>query len=212
VKNREVKPETTLDELGLTSLDRLELMMAMEDRAGVPLSETAMSEARTVSDLARLTERAIETGIGPDVVSFPSWNRWRVLRLLRDVSQRTWILPLAGIFARLRVEGSEHLRGLAGPVIFAANHQSHFDTPVILKALPARWRRSVSVAMAREFFDPHFFPERHSIGQRLAAWRLACSTIWPRFSSTRFRCHGRSPVRGRRFNTLASLRQLACRS
>jgi long-chain acyl-CoA synthetase len=102
-------------------------------------------------------------------VSFPSWNRWRVLRLLRDVSQRTWILPLAGIFARLRVEGSEHLRGLAGPVIFAANHQSHFDTPVILKALPARWRRSVSVAMAREFFDPHFFPERHSIGQRLAA-------------------------------------------
>ena len=27
-----------------------------------------------------------------------------------------------------------------GPVIFAANHQSHMDTPAILLALPARWR------------------------------------------------------------------------
>jgi long-chain acyl-CoA synthetase len=169
VESRVVKPETTLDELGLTSLDRLELMMAMEERAGVPLSETAMSEARTVSDLSRLTAQATETGVTPDVTSFPSWNRWPVLRLVRDVSQATWILPLAGIFARLRVEGSDHLRGLAGPVIFAANHQSHFDTPVILKALPARWRRGVAVAMAREFFDPHFYPERHSIGQRLMA-------------------------------------------
>ena len=169
VKNREVNPETTLDELGLTSLDRLELMMAMEEQGRVTLSETAMSEARTVSDLSRLAQQAAETGVIPDVVSFPSWNRWPAMRFLRDVSQRTWILPLAGIFLRLRVEGLEHLRVLAGPVIFAANHQSHFDTPVILKALPGRWRRAVAVSMAREFFDPHFFPEHHTIAERLTA-------------------------------------------
>jgi long-chain acyl-CoA synthetase len=43
-------------------------------------------------------------------------------------------------------------------VIFAANHQSHFDTPVILIALPARWRYRLAPAMAKEFFKAHFYP------------------------------------------------------
>ena len=45
-------------------------------------------------------------------------------------------------------------------MIFAANHQSHFDTPVILQALPPRWRYRVAPAMAKEFFKAHFFPEQ----------------------------------------------------
>ena len=45
-------------------------------------------------------------------------------------------------------------------MIFAANHQSHFDTPAILLALPARWRYRVAPAMAKEFFKAHFFPEQ----------------------------------------------------
>ena len=31
----------------------------------------------------------------------------------------------------VRVEGRENLKGLRGPVLFASNHQSYFDTPVI---------------------------------------------------------------------------------
>jgi long-chain acyl-CoA synthetase len=50
-------------------------------------------------------------------------------------------------------------------VIFAANHQSHLDGPVILAALPGRWRRRVAIAMAKEFFTAHFFPERHTRGE-----------------------------------------------
>jgi long-chain acyl-CoA synthetase len=64
------------------------------------------------------------------------------------------------------VEGRENLRGLDGPVIFAANHQSHFDVPAILYALPGRWRYRATPAMSREFFDAHFHPERHSKGER----------------------------------------------
>jgi long-chain acyl-CoA synthetase len=60
------------------------------------------------------------------------------------------------------VRGLQHLEGLEGPVVFAANHQSHLDTPVILMALPARWRYRTAVAMAKEFFTAHFFPAQHS--------------------------------------------------
>ena len=52
-------------------------------------------------------------------------------------------------------------RDLHGPVVFAANHQSHMDAPAILAALPARWRYRVAPAMAKEFFKAHFFPEQY---------------------------------------------------
>ena len=42
-----------------------------------------------------------------------------------------------------------------------ANHQSHLDTPVILDALPARWRYRVAPAMAKEFFKAHFYPDQY---------------------------------------------------
>jgi long-chain acyl-CoA synthetase len=66
------------------------------------------------------------------------------------------------------VEGLQNLRSVDGPVIFASNHQSHMDVPVILAALPARLRRRVATAMAKEFFKAHFFPEGFSRGKRLA--------------------------------------------
>jgi long-chain acyl-CoA synthetase len=172
VRDRVVKPDTTLDELGLTSLDRIELVMALEDRAGVTLNEIAVSEAQTVGDLDRITAQAVEVGARPETFSFPSWNRWRVIRVVRSVSQRCWLLPLASSFFRLRVDGREQLRAVAGPIIFASNHQSHFDTPVILKALSTAWRRTVAVAMAKEFFEPHFFPERHTITERVTTGML----------------------------------------
>ena len=62
----------------------------------------------------------------------------------------------------MRVSGLEHSSSLDGPVVFAANHQSHFDVPVILAALPGAGARDVAPAMAKEFFKAHFFPERSS--------------------------------------------------
>jgi long-chain acyl-CoA synthetase len=160
VKDRVVKPEMTLEELGLTSLDRIELTMAFEDRARVGLSDAAISEARTVGDLRRLAEQAAEVGAQAErEFAFPRWNCWPLLRFVRDVSQRTWILPLAHVFFHLEVEGGEHVRALEGPILFATNHQSHFDTPVILSALPQHLRRTLAVSMGMEFFEPYFFPE-----------------------------------------------------
>jgi long-chain acyl-CoA synthetase len=50
-------------------------------------------------------------------------------------------------------------------VVFAANHQSHMDAPVILTALPRRLRYRVTTAMAKDFFKPHFYPQQYSRGE-----------------------------------------------
>jgi 1-acyl-sn-glycerol-3-phosphate acyltransferase len=60
--------------------------------------------------------------------------------------------PLMDLYTRRRVAGHEHLAGLTGPVVFVANHNSHMDTPVILRALPGRWRRRTAVAAAADYF------------------------------------------------------------
>jgi acyl carrier protein len=47
---------TTLDELGLSSLERVELMVALEDRFQTRLDEGRFSEVANVADLKRLVE------------------------------------------------------------------------------------------------------------------------------------------------------------
>jgi long-chain acyl-CoA synthetase len=49
----------------------------------------------------------------------------------------------------------------------ASNHLSDLDVPAILAAIPSRRRTRVTPAMAKEFFEPHFFPERHGWRRRL---------------------------------------------
>jgi long-chain acyl-CoA synthetase len=159
----ELSSSTTIEELGLSSLERVELMVALEDVFHTHLDEGAFAGARDLGELRAVVERAaVSDAAPPEPVNFPAWNRAWPARALRNVSLATWLLPLARVFAWLRVEGREHLATVRGPVIFAANHQSHMDTPVILAALPARWRHRTATAMAKEFFKAHFFPDEHS--------------------------------------------------
>ena len=53
---------------------------------------------------------------------------------------------------RTKVEGLDVLDRIDGPVIFAANHASHLDTPLILLSLPDQWRRKTGVAAAADYF------------------------------------------------------------
>jgi long-chain acyl-CoA synthetase len=155
-------PNTTLEELGLSSLDRVELMVAIEDAFQTRIDEARFSEARDIGQLRTLITQTPAEAAPIEPVDFPAWNRTAIARAIRRVSLPTWILPLARVFAWLRVEGREHLEGLEGPVVFAANHQSHMDTPVIMAALPPRWRYRVAPAMSKEFFKAHFFPDESS--------------------------------------------------
>ena len=68
-----------------------------------------------------------------------------------EALRRALLFPTLRLVTPLTVEGLEHLRG-NGPFIFAANHSSHLDAPVVLAALPGRLRRRVRVAAAADYF------------------------------------------------------------
>lgn len=153
---------TSLDDLGLSSLDRVELLVALEQKLGAPVDEAAFAAARTVADLEQITKAPPAPAADREVIDFPKWNRAKWADWFRTFNQNLWLLNLARIFAWVRVEGREHLKSIEGPVIFASNHQGYFDTPILLLALPFRWRRRVAPAMRKEFFDAHFNPRKYS--------------------------------------------------
>jgi long-chain acyl-CoA synthetase len=173
----DLSPTTTIDELGLSSLERVELMVALEEAYQTRLDEQAFSGARDVSQLRAVVEDASRGGAAPtEVLEFPAWNRSLAARAVRRIGLPALILPLTRAFAWIRVEGREHLAGVEGPVIFASNHQSYMDTPVIMAALPARWRYRLAPAMAKEFFRAYFFPREYGWLLRIAtgaAYHLA---------------------------------------
>ena len=175
---RNLTSSTTIDELGLSSLERVELMMALEEGLQVTIDEAKFAAARTIGDLEELAEKgtvpfsegvpAVKATVPlAEPIEFPSWNRTIAARALRRASLPTWILPLGRLFMSLDVQGLENLDQISGPVIFAANHQSHFDTPAILTALPPRWRYRVAPAMAKEFFKAHFYPDQFKSSARI---------------------------------------------
>jgi long-chain acyl-CoA synthetase len=161
-RGRDISGVTTLEELGLSSLERVELMVALEDRFQTRIDEARFTQAANVADLRQLVEQPSAPADVEEPVDFPSWNRTWPARVVRRLSQATWILPLARVFARVKVEGVEHLKELEGPVVFASNHLSHMDVPVILLALPGRWRARLAPAILKEFFKAHFFPRDHT--------------------------------------------------
>ncbi|HWF11692.1 MAG TPA: AMP-binding protein [Bryobacteraceae bacterium] len=159
---RQIDSNTSIDDLALSSLDRIQLMMEIEQRTGAALSESHFAHAHTIGDLTR----AQPEPSAAEPIEFPEWNGSAPARWLRRIALPGLILPLARVFARIKVDGLENLRDLAPPVIFASNHQSHFDVPVIFAALPAAWRYRASPAMAKEFFEAHFHPARYPWTQR----------------------------------------------
>ena len=168
VRGRDLSSSTTLEELGLSSLERVELMVALEDKFQTRIDEAKFAEATSVEDLKRLlTQAPTEDATVEEPVDFPSWNRRWPVALIRRLSLALWILPLARLFAWARIDGLEHVERLEGPVVFASNHQSHMDVPVILAALPGHVRARVAPAMAKEFFKAHFFPAGFTWRQRL---------------------------------------------
>jgi len=171
---RNVAASTSLDDLGLSSLDRVELLVALEQKLGQPVDESLFASAKTIADVAALQSGQLTLARAAAPFRYPTWNRHWLARGFRVLNLNLWLLHLAHLFAWVRVEGREHLAGLKGPVIFASNHQSFFDTPSIFIALPWKWRHRLAPTMRKEFFDAHFHPREHG----LFAWFTNSLNYW----------------------------------
>ncbi len=87
------------------------------------------------------------------IIGRPRMSEWQFkapVVALRAALLAGLLLPVMAVFSRRRTFGVENLRGLEGPVIFAANHLSVADNPAVLLALPWRWRLRLATAASRE--------------------------------------------------------------
>ncbi len=172
VKNPEQMDQPIL----LSSLDRVELLMNLEEARGTSIDETAFASAKTVGDVARLLDSPVET---KQNYPYWKWPQWLPVRLLRYLLWYTIAFPAMPLRMKVRATGVENLKDLNPPCFFVANHQSILDAPAILKALPTfRWKRSLAPAMgarrhaldlyaAALFFNIYPLPDT-SIGLRKA--------------------------------------------
>jgi long-chain acyl-CoA synthetase len=147
----DIGPDTELvSGLGLDSLARVELAVAVERQMGVLVSDEAMAEVSTVGELERLIAGA---GTGRPSPPPATWPFGRLATPARSLGQNGILFPLLErICSPLKVSGQNHLKRLNGPVILVANHASHLDASLVLRTLPRTLRRSIAVAAAQDYF------------------------------------------------------------
>jgi 1-acyl-sn-glycerol-3-phosphate acyltransferase len=80
------------------------------------------------------------------------WARSKPAVATREAVLRVLLRPLLNHYTSRRTRGRDQLARLTAPVILVANHVSHLDTPVILAALPRRFRKRTVVAAATDYF------------------------------------------------------------
>ncbi|HEY7855415.1 MAG TPA: AMP-binding protein, partial [Terriglobales bacterium] len=186
ISKERLRPEARLDaDLGLSSLDRVELWSWLEINVPGAVDEPTLTAARTAGDLDQLVGRNSATPSSDArraavaapppapalLINQAEWPLRASLRHFRAAAFPALVFPaLRTAVSRVEVGGREHLTGVKRPVLFIANHQSLLDVPVIVRALPSGWRPWLAPAMGVDPFaaalDPHA-----SLGRRFRAWR-----------------------------------------
>jgi long-chain acyl-CoA synthetase len=149
-------PDANLESgLGLSSLDRVELLSALEDRYQIDLSETEFANAATVGDLEKLLQgnRGERGEIHSSAFHYPRWAlRWPTT-WLRLASHYLLARPAVFLLGWPRVTGRENLRGVHGPLLVISNHVADVDVGFIQTALPARIRHKLATATSGEALE-----------------------------------------------------------
>jgi 1-acyl-sn-glycerol-3-phosphate acyltransferase len=84
-----------------------------------------------------------------------AWARRYPARVARAVLVEAVTRPAVAALARPQLHGLDRLDPLVAqgaPVIFAANHHSHVDTPVLITSIPEPWRHRLFVGAAADYF------------------------------------------------------------
>ena len=137
-------------DLNLSSLDRVELLSALEERYQIDLSESRFSSVNSVADL----ERMLKGDLPPRATyHYPAWvQRWPVT-WIRFLVHYLLLRPAVLLLGWPRIRGREKLRGVAGPVLVVSNHIGDVDVGFILTALPFRLRHKLATAAGGEALE-----------------------------------------------------------
>ncbi len=80
------------------------------------------------------------------------WARSPGARAFRGALTTAVMKPAMTMLASPTVKGLDRLDSLDGPAIFAANHHSHLDTPLLITTIPEPWRSELVVGGAADYF------------------------------------------------------------
>ncbi len=137
-------------DLNLSSLDRVELLGALEDRYQVDLSETRFAAVKTVGDVERMLHGKLPSRVR---YHYPAWvQRWPTT-WVRLIIHYLLLRPAVFLLGWPRVTGRENLRGLRGPVLVVCNHIDDVDVGFVQAALPARFRHRLATATGGEALE-----------------------------------------------------------
>ncbi|TAL22955.1 MAG: long-chain fatty acid--CoA ligase [Nitrospirae bacterium] len=148
-------------DLGLDSLQRIELVVSLENKFSIKLPETFASDIQTVGDLVgKIKEAGISsqpsalssqqkgTGFSSILSQEPSENEKRAVGLNQGAVEWFVVSALMGaiklflkIFFRLDVKGKENIPD--SPFIITPNHCSYLDVFVIASGLPLKMLRNL---------------------------------------------------------------------
>src|SRR6202041_2743194 len=167
------RPQSTLSsntalesELNMSSLDRVELMSALEGRYQVDLNEAKFSEIKTIGQLEQLLQKP---SVSRAEYEYPRWAQNWLITGIRLATYYLLVWPATYILAAPRVKGRENLRGLHGPVLVVSNHITYIDVGWILAALPARFRHRLATGLGGERLAALHHPSKEMNAlQRLA--------------------------------------------
>ncbi|MCU1296101.1 MAG: AMP-dependent synthetase and ligase [Acidobacteriaceae bacterium] len=137
-------------DLNLSSLDRVGLISALEDRYQLDLSETQFAAAKTISDLERILQGKLPQRVR---YHYPGWvQRWPTT-WIRLFVHYLLLRPAVFLLGWPRVKGRENLRNVRGPVLVICNHIGDVDVGFILTALPAHLRHRLATATGGEALE-----------------------------------------------------------
>lgn len=137
-------------DLGLSSLDRVELIGALEDRYQVDLSDIQFSAARTVGDLEKMLRGEARQRVE---YHYPAWVlRWPVT-WVRSLARHLLMMPAMFVLGWPRIEGRENLRDCRSPLLVVCNHIGDIDVGFVQTALPSRFRNRLATATGGEALE-----------------------------------------------------------
>jgi long-chain acyl-CoA synthetase len=156
----ELKPGAHLEnDLNLSSLDRVELMAAIESRYQVDLGDRQFSQVNTVADLEHLLKKSAPES-RKNNYPYSRWPQNWLARWMRVLGYNCITLPYIMVMARPKIIGRERLKDFRGPALIISNHIAQIDIGFLMAALPMHLRNRLGVAMQGEMLRSMRYPPK----------------------------------------------------